>query len=107
MALKYTDATFVMVGHSMGGSIAARATEQCKTELDVSISERVVGLQVIDVVEGTALDAQPFMESIVKKMPKKFDCINDGIEWATKSRTQHNKESAKVSIPPQQVRIFV
>jgi len=56
---------------------------------------------VIDVVEGTAIDALPYMESVVNKRPKKFKSVTDGIEWTVKSRTLLNKESAKVSIPPQ------
>jgi hypothetical protein len=34
-----------------------------------------MGLFVIDVVEGTAMDALPFMENIVLKRPKKFQAL--------------------------------
>ena len=43
------------------------------------------------------------METIVNKRPKKFKTVNDGVDWAIKSRTLLNRESAKVSIPPQLV----
>ena len=99
MATKYPDATFVMLGHSMGGSVAARACIEAKQMEE--FSDKVVGLIVIDVVEGTAIEALPFMEQIVSKRPKGFKTINDGIEWAIKSRTLLNKKSAAVSIPSQ------
>jgi len=42
----------------MGGSIAAK---YCEYVLNTDIGPRVTGLIVIDVVEGTAMDALPFM----------------------------------------------
>lgn len=76
---KNPEDTFVFLGHSMGGSIAARASAKAKE--NEAHANRVVGLLVIDVVEGTAIEALPFMESIVAKRPKKFKSVEDVIEW--------------------------
>jgi len=101
LAEKYPEATFVILGHSMGGSVAARACQAAKQMEENDLKTRVVGLLVIDVVEGTAIEALPYMEAVVNKRPKKFKSVTDAIEWAVQSRTLLNKESAKVSIPPQ------
>ena len=34
-----------------------------------------------DIVEGTAMDALPFMESLVNNRPKKFKTVEKGIEY--------------------------
>ena len=43
----------------MGGSIAAKFVEFVEKK---EISKKIAGLIVIDVVEGTAIEALPFME---------------------------------------------
>ena len=65
---KYTEQSFLIVGHSMGGSIACFAVEQITASSPYK--DRIAGLVVIDVVEGTAMEALPFMEQIVKSKPK-------------------------------------
>ena len=72
------DATFAIMGHSMGGSVASKLAKQIYDSED---SERVIALIVIDVVEGTALEALPAMEQIVLSKPKKFKSIEDAIRW--------------------------
>jgi protein phosphatase methylesterase 1 len=49
------------VGHSLGGSIASKFVEK----VEANYPGKIQGLVVIDVVEGTALEALPFMVSIV------------------------------------------
>lgn len=52
-----------LVGHSMGGSIATKTAQKICDEMKDSVLHRaLVTLFIIDVVEGTALDALPFME---------------------------------------------
>lgn len=101
LAVRFPEATFVILGHSMGGSVAARACHEAKQIEENDLKTRVVGLLVIDVVEGTAIEALPYMEAILNKRPQKFKSVTDAIEWSLQSRTLLNKESAKVSIPPQ------
>lgn len=52
-----------MVGHSMGGSIATKTVDQVFREnKEEEWATHIKGLFVIDVVEGSAMDALPFME---------------------------------------------
>ena len=54
---------------------------------------------VIDVVEGSAMDALPFMENIVLSRPTSFKNEADAIKWALHSGTVRDLESARVSMP--------
>jgi len=36
---------------------------------------------IIDVVEGTAMEALPFMENIIKSMPKSFNSLEEAIQY--------------------------
>ena len=99
---KFPDENLVLIGHSMGGSIA---TKTCCTILKEGekykeLYQKMQGLMVIDVVEGTAMDALPFMENIVKSRPERFNSIQKGIEYMYKSGTIKNIESARISVPP-------
>jgi protein phosphatase methylesterase 1 len=38
-------------------------------------------LSVIDVVEGTAMDALQYMDAIIQAKPKGFASIEDAIKW--------------------------
>jgi len=60
-----------------------------------------VGCVVIDVVEGTALEALPFMNQIIAERPKQFDSVQSGIKWCYNSCTIRKLESARVSFPGQ------
>lgn len=62
----------------MGGAIACKATVEA---LKASYHARIQGLVVIDVVEGTAMEALPFMEKIVNERPKSFQSLEKAIEW--------------------------
>ena len=47
----------------MGGSIATKTASKIKNHMKDSIlSKAIVSLFIIDVVEGTAMEALPFME---------------------------------------------
>ena len=99
---KYPDENLILVGHSMGGSIA---TKTCCTilreeEKYKELYKKMQGLMVIDVVEGTAMDALPFMENIVNNRPERFNSIQKGIEYMYKSGTIKNVDSARISVPP-------
>lgn len=64
----------VLVGHSMGGAIAVHvaAIDQLPT---------LAGLIVIDVVEGTAMEALASMQSFLRSRPKQFHSLEQAIEW--------------------------
>lgn len=89
---------FIMIGHSLGGSICCRVTEGILKE---EIGKRAQGMIIIDVVEGTAMEALPFMVTILNNRPKEFGSIEEAIKWSVTSGTLKRVESARVSIPPQ------
>ena len=67
MMLEYTMQRFpnrsiIIMGHSMGGSIAVKTVERIEAMEDCALKRSIKGLLVVDVVEGTAMDALPFME---------------------------------------------
>ncbi|GAA5906423.1 hypothetical protein JCM8208_004656 [Rhodotorula glutinis] len=85
----------VVVGHSMGGAVVADACNRIQRDV-----ADVTGVAVIDVVEGTAIDALPSMAALIAGHPKSFDSQADAIAWHVHSRTINNLESARVSVPP-------
>jgi pimeloyl-ACP methyl ester carboxylesterase len=90
----HRNANVVLVGHSMGGAIAARAAACGKIQ-------GLRGLAVLDVVEGTAMESLPYMIKILQARPKSFDSESEAVRWALTSNTLKNPESARLSIPRQ------
>ena len=88
----------ILVGHSMGGAIAVHTAHR-------GLISTLIGLTVIDVVEGTAMDALVSMQSFLRGRPKCFDSIEKAIEWAVRSGQIQNTESAKVSMVGQLKRL--
>ncbi|OQS00362.1 phosphatase methylesterase [Thraustotheca clavata] len=84
----------ILVGHSMGGAIAIRvaASNQLKS---------LVGMVVIDVVEGTALAALSHMQAVLSNRPDTFASEEEAVHWSLQSGAVRNPESARVSIPSQ------
>jgi len=87
----------VLVGHSMGGTIAAAAGEMGVDGL--------AGLVVVDVVEGTAMEALSSMQGFLRSRPTKFGSVSQAIEWCVRSGQVRNLESARVSMPGQIVHV--
>lgn len=83
----------VLVGHSMGGTVAAAAGEMGV--------EGLAGLVVVDVVEGTAMEALSSMQGVLRSRPTKFGSVSQAIEWCVRSGQVRNLESARVSMPGQ------
>ncbi|KRT81914.1 hydrolase, partial [Oryctes borbonicus] len=82
----------VLIGHSMGGAVAVEAA---------SIVEYAVGLCVIDVVEGSALESLSAMQNILRGRPTSFPSLEHAIQWSFRSGQTHNLEAARVSVPGQ------
>ena len=53
----------------MGGSVCARVVDVMS---NVEKEAKIVGAIIIDVVEGTAIEALPFMNQILSERPKYF-----------------------------------
>ncbi|KAF7375637.1 Protein phosphatase methylesterase 1 [Mycena sanguinolenta] len=86
--------TLLLVGHSMGGSVVTRAVPRLQ-----EAGYRVSGVAVLDVVEGTAIDALPHMHSLLNARPDGFDSVEEAVEWHFKTKTIRNSHSARVSVP--------
>lgn len=56
---------------------------------------------MIDVVEGSALEALPMMEQIVKCWPQTFKTIQEAIKWANFNHLSKNLDAARVGMPQQ------
>ena len=67
----------------------------------VSHRTACIAIVVIDVVEGTAIDALPAMEALLRGRPSKFKSKAAAVEWATKTGYIKNLISAKISMPSQ------
>jgi protein phosphatase methylesterase 1 len=88
----------------MGGSIATKASAKIINEhKGEPWSSHLQGLFVIDVVEGSAMDALPFMENIVMSRPPEFKSLTSVVQYGVKSGTVKDIESARVSMPHQVV----
>ncbi|XP_004364660.2 protein phosphatase methylesterase [Capsaspora owczarzaki ATCC 30864] len=85
--------TFV-IGHSMGGAIATHIAAK-------NMISSLVGLVVLDVVEGSALDALSSMTNVIRNRPKSFKSVTQAIEWSLRTGHTHNVEAARVAMPGQ------
>ena len=64
----------ILVGHSMGGAMAVHTAA-------AELLPTLCGLIVIDVVEGTAMEALASMQSFLRSRPKQFSSLENAIEW--------------------------
>jgi protein phosphatase methylesterase 1 len=83
----------LLLGHSLGGAVV---TEVAHQQL---LGGSLLGYGVLDVVEGSAMDALQSMESYLSTRPRSFPTLASGIEWHIRSRTIRNSTSARVSVP--------
>mmetsp|Transcript_33458 Transcript_33458/g.64085 ORF Transcript_33458/g.64085 Transcript_33458/m.64085 type:complete len:354 (+) Transcript_33458:480-1541(+) len=86
----------VLVGHSMGGAIAANVAACGKLG-------GLVAVVVVDVVEGTAMESLPHMKMVLEQRPKAFQSEDLAVAWALNTGMTHNTEAADISIPSQLV----
>jgi protein phosphatase methylesterase 1 len=78
--------------NSLGGAVSAH--------IAANNLVRALCLCVIDVVEGSAMDALKSMQTYLSTRPKTFDSLEAGIRWHLQSQTLRNRASARVSVPP-------
>lgn len=62
----------ILIGHSMGGAIAVEAAKDI---------ENLLGICLIDVVEGTAMDSLSAMQGVLRHRPQYFTSIQNAIGW--------------------------
>ena len=83
----------ILVGHSLGSAVV---TELAKTG---KLGSALLGYAVLDVVEGSAMDALQSMQTYLSTRPSGFATLRDGIDWHIRSRTVRNATSARTSVP--------
>ena len=77
----------VVMGHSLGGSIVARA----------ALKHHMSSIIVIDTIEGTAVESMPQMKNVLLQRPQAFSSPQEAIEFIATSGEMNNFESAAVS----------
>ncbi|KAJ2146990.1 Protein phosphatase methylesterase 1 [Coemansia sp. RSA 564] len=82
----------VLVGHSMGGAIAAHAVSSKRIQ-------NVRGLVLIDIVEGSAMDSLPSIPMFINARPQTLESVESAIRWHIESNSIQNHESARLSVP--------
>jgi pimeloyl-ACP methyl ester carboxylesterase len=86
----------VLVGHSMGGAVATHVAAVDPDQLCCT----VCGLVVVDVVEGTAIEALAGMEGVLERMPVDFGSEEEAIMWIIGTyMRQPTVDSGKFSVP--------
>ncbi|RYC60847.1 hypothetical protein CHU98_g5350 [Xylaria longipes] len=77
----------------MGGAVVTELARSGR------LGTAVLGYAVLDVVEGSAIDALQHMHTYLSTRPTGFQTLETGIEWHTRSRTIRNSISARTSVP--------
>jgi protein phosphatase methylesterase 1 len=83
----------ILIGHSLGGAVVTDVAKGGK------LGNSVLGYAVLDVVEGSAIDALQSMQTYLSTRPVGFPSLESGIEWHIRSRTIRNSVSARTSVP--------
>ena len=74
--MKWAHSTdLILIGHSLGGAVV---TELAKC---MKLHEHLLGYAVLDVVEGSAIDALQSMQQYLQRRPSSFPSISSAIEW--------------------------
>lgn len=83
----------VLVGHSLGGAVV---TDLASTG---RLGNALLAYAVLDVVEGSAMDALQSMQTYLSTRPSGFASVASGIDWHIRTRTVRNSTSARASVP--------
>ncbi|KAI1075092.1 protein phosphatase methylesterase [Whalleya microplaca] len=83
----------ILVGHSLGGAVVTEVANSGR------LGNNLLGYAVLDVVEGSAIDALQSMHTYLSTRPAGFATLEAGIEWHVRSRTIRNSVSARTSVP--------
>ncbi|CAK7268966.1 Protein phosphatase methylesterase 1 [Sporothrix epigloea] len=89
----------VLVGHSLGGAVVTDLAYSGQLNTPGAASSPLLGFAVLDVVEGSAIDALQSMQTYLGSRPSGFATLQAGIEWHIRSRTIRNTTSARTSVP--------
>lgn len=84
--------SIVLVGHSLGGSIASKLVA-------ANLNSNISGLIVLDVAEDTVLNSLPRMEEAILSWPRSFDSAEVFAEWCAANSRPQSLSSALTSTP--------
>ncbi|CAJ1396683.1 unnamed protein product [Effrenium voratum] len=87
----------ILVGHSLGGSVAARAAQEA-LKMRPPLPVRAVAL--LESVEGTATEALPRSIAWMQARPQSFGSLEDAIAWSLSSGMLTNPQAARENLPP-------
>ncbi|EME38507.1 hypothetical protein DOTSEDRAFT_48707 [Dothistroma septosporum NZE10] len=85
----------VLLGHSLGGAVV---TTLATTHFDL-FGSSFIGYSVIDVVEGSAIEALGHMKTYLSSRPSMFSSVEEAVNWHIRSRTIRDHQSAEASVP--------
>lgn len=86
----------ILIGHSLGGAII---TTLATTPHFRAFGQSLIGYCVLDVVEGSALEALSHMKTYLSSRPQSFPTIPEAITWHLRTRTIRSQKSAEASVP--------
>jgi protein phosphatase methylesterase 1 len=78
-----------IVGHSLGGALAVNLEQSGRLQ-----PSHLLGIVVLDVVEGTALAALDHMQDLLKRRPQYFPTMDDAVQWHLRRGILRNIDSA-------------
>ena len=67
--------SLVLIGHSLGGAVVTELSTSMK------LGNALLGYAVLDVVEGSAMDALQSMQQYLFRRPSGFPTIQSAIDW--------------------------
>lgn len=85
----------VLIGHSLGGAVM---TTVASAHFKI-FGSSLIGYCVIDVVEGSAIEALSHMKTYLSSRPSIFSSVEDAVNWHVRSRTIRDQCSAEASVP--------
>ena len=90
----------VVLGHSLGGAVAVKTCCHIfKTEFNKDLYDKIQGIIVVDVIEGSAMESLPFMKGVIEQRQSEFSSLNEAISYMASTQIR-NLNSCRVSIPP-------
>lgn len=67
----------ILVGHSMGGALGVNVALKLQDNNSINLA----GLIVLDVVEGSAMQALNSMQFFLRSRPQEFKSMSEAIQW--------------------------
>lgn len=93
--LNDTTLCFILLGHSLGGSVCTNVYPN----LPNSIKKQVTGLVMLDIVEEMAKFVLTRVDNFLAVTPNIFSSVTEAIEWYQSHNYSKVRESAEISVP--------